>query len=339
MENLSLAQLKKLGIYDLRTIARKIGVKSPTTKRHDELVDSILKIQKGEEIANTTKKGRPPKRITLDNTAYEFEKAEGQNLNFVYVEDKTDAVFICDGATVDSLNKKYYNCSGIFREVEGQKYIYSHLNGVHITKVSEDLIKKHNLRLGDYVIGTAFELNNKIGMLETIEDINFSKIDTFNGSNSKKFELKELTEIGAIYNTIKQQNDKSLKIVLELEVDDYSIVNLKDDCIYFYSRELDDIKTSFNALLDCLMLVQNLCKGNKPFTLYLLDIDYIYNILTVYTKTLKPMGYFEDVNAGQFIKTILSSVKNSVGGNAVIYENKKYKRNEYLDAILNKYIW
>ena len=48
MENFSLSQLKNLGIYDLRTIAREIGVKSPTTKRHDELVDSILKIQKGE---------------------------------------------------------------------------------------------------------------------------------------------------------------------------------------------------------------------------------------------------------------------------------------------------
>lgn len=339
MENFSLAQLKNLGIYDLRTIARGIGVKSPTTKRHDELVDSILKIQKGEEVANITKKGRPPKRITLDNTIYDFEKAEGQSLDFIYVEDKADAVLICDGDNVDSLNKKYYICTGIFREVDGQKYIYSHLNSIHFTKISDDLIKKHNLRMGDYVTGSAFELNNKIGMLESIDDINFSKIETFNGSNCKKFEIKQLTEIGAIYNTIKQQNDKNIKIVLELEVDDYSIVNLKDDCIYFYSRELDDIKRSFNALLDCLMLVQNLCKGNKPFSLYLIDIDYIYNILTVYTKTLKPMGYVEDVNAGQFIKTILSSVKNSVGGNAVIYENRKYKRNEYLDAILNKYIW
>ena len=55
--------LKSLGVYELRELARRLGVSSPTTKKRKQLEQEILKISKGEQIAEgkKTNKGRPPK--------------------------------------------------------------------------------------------------------------------------------------------------------------------------------------------------------------------------------------------------------------------------------------
>lgn len=51
-------------IYELRNYARQIGVKSPTTKKRQDLLCEIEKINKGEIIPLTNnKKGRPCKNV------------------------------------------------------------------------------------------------------------------------------------------------------------------------------------------------------------------------------------------------------------------------------------
>lgn len=51
-------------IYELRNYARQIGVKSPTTKKRQDLLCEIEKINNGEIIPFTNnKKGRPCKNV------------------------------------------------------------------------------------------------------------------------------------------------------------------------------------------------------------------------------------------------------------------------------------
>lgn len=51
-------------IYELRNYARQVGVKSPTTKKRQDLLCEIEKINKGEIIPLTNnKKGRPCKNV------------------------------------------------------------------------------------------------------------------------------------------------------------------------------------------------------------------------------------------------------------------------------------
>ncbi len=53
---------ESLGIYDLRNVAREKGVKSPTTKKRQELIDEILKIDRGEQEPHVKRgRGRPEK--------------------------------------------------------------------------------------------------------------------------------------------------------------------------------------------------------------------------------------------------------------------------------------
>ena len=40
-DNLKDVLVRKLGIYELRGLARELGISSPTTKRRSELVDQI----------------------------------------------------------------------------------------------------------------------------------------------------------------------------------------------------------------------------------------------------------------------------------------------------------
>ncbi len=58
-------QLNKLNIYELRTLARRTGVVSPTSKRKDELIREVIAINSGskERHISKTKQGRPPKNF------------------------------------------------------------------------------------------------------------------------------------------------------------------------------------------------------------------------------------------------------------------------------------
>ena len=60
-------KLKELGIYELREYARKVGVKSPTTKVRAELEREILLAEgKNQKDVDFGKRGRPPKRVLLN---------------------------------------------------------------------------------------------------------------------------------------------------------------------------------------------------------------------------------------------------------------------------------
>lgn len=250
MDNYTKQELELLGIYELRTIARNVGVKSPTTKRHEELVNNILRIQNGEDKATSTKKGRPPKKVSLASASnIDFDKLEGVSPSFDYEPDKNDGFSLCSSQYTD-MYKEFYPCQGILRIVEGKKYVYNHMGITRFVMVEDEIFNKYNLKFGDYVKGKAYDICNKIGKLDSVEDVNFSKVSTYSGVDDKKFVMKDLRDIYSIYKDIKN-DEKPIKVAVELEVDDYGVITLRDDCIYFYSKELDDVKRSYNTLVDC----------------------------------------------------------------------------------------
>ena len=57
--------LQNLGIYELRNVARQVGVYSPTKYKKEILIDKILAIIQGEEqpYVKKTNQGRPAKQI------------------------------------------------------------------------------------------------------------------------------------------------------------------------------------------------------------------------------------------------------------------------------------
>ena len=62
-------QLEKISVYDLRNIARGIGVKAPTILRKYELIEEILQIESGKKRpSEKSKRGRPIKSGFTNST-------------------------------------------------------------------------------------------------------------------------------------------------------------------------------------------------------------------------------------------------------------------------------
>ena len=333
MEKYIEQNLQQLSIYELRAIARQVGVKSPTTKKHNELIDSILKIQNGEEQAFLTNKGRPPKAINFVNQPVDPIQEEGVPMEYGYA-DETTGYLLCDDKYIDGIYPTY-TCQGIVREVNGKKYVYDYISSKRIANIEEGRLFGINLKKGDFVTGQAFAINPNNGVLNSVSDINFANVPSFDGEKTQRFNIHMLEKNNDVYSQVINNDKNQIKIVLELEADNFGIITMRNKCVYFYSAEFEDIKRSYNAVLDCLKLVQNLSQTNKPFSLYIIDLDYVYTILNAYLTNVEART---ELDACQFLKELFIAVKNDVGAELNIFQKTNYKRSSYLDAIINKYL-
>ena len=144
--------LSKLGVYELRDLARQVGVKSPTTKVRAELCDLILKIQNGEIEPNQKNltKGRPPKSVSK---VFSFADQNFQLLNKL--------------SPTASLNQANFNMMYLNDKVKVEGYLI-YLNGklcfynktlsvndTILITMPESYVLKYNLIQGDKIVGVA----------------------------------------------------------------------------------------------------------------------------------------------------------------------------------------
>ena len=100
--------LNSYSLLNLRTIARDMGVKSPTTKKYSELIDSIIDIQEGKlQPDNSIKRGRKPKgRITYDEDRY---KEEFKTQLVEQLSGLNDEYFNKMNESINEINNEYKN--------------------------------------------------------------------------------------------------------------------------------------------------------------------------------------------------------------------------------------
>lgn len=172
-----------LGIFELRGLARKLGVPSPTTKKRDELISLILeKIKSGDVIDQTgKKKGRPFKSLSAIDEIYSSITSNSSDEDDYYIQDynslqsnfNTQIVFKQD------IEKRVYQdeqftCTGIVRENGDQLIFYDMETGrpVYISSLLEYYM---NLRVGDKVCVKAQDMNEnsqlKANEILTINDV------------------------------------------------------------------------------------------------------------------------------------------------------------------------
>lgn len=154
--NLSEEKLDSLGIYELRTLARQIGVYSPTTLKKAEIIEKINNIITGKEkpIERKTKQGRPAKGITklnnimeIFNSSQSYERTYAQRLN----SETGKYVF---KHTLNSLREHESIISGTFKNVDLDYGVIYEDDFDYITiknncKIMNNFIEGYNLRDGD----------------------------------------------------------------------------------------------------------------------------------------------------------------------------------------------
>ena len=185
-KKISIELLNELGIYELRELARNIGVVSPTTKKRNQLCKEIIEISKGNLKANINqnKKGRPPKSITkISSIVNDYVLQEILNLQKPLEKNSYNNILQLAQTPIvySDLEKNSQNeIFGYLNSVNNKFYIINlKNNGIFksmIFFIPESIIKQYALRDGDKVFAKGrFSEKYDCGIVEEIELINDKK--------------------------------------------------------------------------------------------------------------------------------------------------------------------
>ena len=160
IENISRETLENLGIYELRNVARQVGVYSPTTCKKGDLIEKIMAIVLGEEVPYTkkTNQGRPAKSISGLDEILKIFVPTYENENFYQKTHAKEQVFSPTFfENIKVLPENVESFSGYLKMLPNnyavvfQKgYFENNQNSYYITPT---MLKESNLKEGDYVRG------------------------------------------------------------------------------------------------------------------------------------------------------------------------------------------
>jgi len=220
--------LNSYSVYSLRELARNVGVKSPTNKKKEELIDAILKInnKEVEPEFNSSKVGRPP---------------IGHERAFVPYSTLPDpqGIYILNAAEINSYGLPSNDDKGAF-DAEGVLEITNYGYGIirptyvsdKIIFISKMLIAEHKLKIGDHVLGRVkLSTNNEsLVMISVIKSYNYELgiirewfRDFTPGLKDKQLELPEIKNINVGTNAFIKCNNKAKQF--EVANNLYSYVN------------------------------------------------------------------------------------------------------------------
>lgn len=239
--------LDKLGIHELRDLARQVGVHLPTTMKRDDLINEIMAIISGEKEPHkrNTNRGRPAKM--------------SRNYN-----DLTEMLLPTANSSIDS-NKFVFNASDVeylnTNEKDFVGYIKVYENyGVIRTKeleliyVTYAIISKYELIDGDYIMGFAKESKDSRYIVTSVLKINNVTVQNYKRPNVEIVDSKKSSNvlgnnvvIGGM--NLIRNNDTAHDIAKELSKE-YRVVllniNSKEDRLYTVKDDVNIVNINFN---------------------------------------------------------------------------------------------
>lgn len=174
MKKLDEITMRNMGIFDLRSLARDIGVHSPTIYKKEELISKIMQIMNGEKTPQMPKsrQGRPPKArnnfvvnqnggmITLSNTFYDNNNNLGlDDIEYDFSSPRSNSL----STLLDSLpqaefeyddNGEFENGEGYYLKVGSEGYIFVNGKSADLNTailVPNELVVCSNIRPGDFI--------------------------------------------------------------------------------------------------------------------------------------------------------------------------------------------
>ena len=190
--------LQQSSIFELRNIARDIGVYSPTIYKKEELIEKIFQIVNGEvkPYIPKSKQGRPPKSLSNPSRKTVMDMILPTEEKTYTIEESTmpclsESVreFLEDG---NAKSKTNFDVEGIlelthygYGFVRENGKVYSVFSGAYVSSV---LIEQYHLKSGDYISGRAKLLEDDKPL------VLFEIISINNGKSSQDFEMLPATQ-------------------------------------------------------------------------------------------------------------------------------------------------
>lgn len=296
--------VRSLGIYELRGLARVLGIKSPTTKVREQLIENILvTLVKGKPTdPQMSRKGRPYKKLAhLDNIVSLIANQPTTEVSFETVSEFNQEmpVFSYKGEEVADV-------SGVLRLGQLSSYFIDLKNGHHVF-VSQDLVKTKHLETGDFIQGTAFKINDNnqyfVKEMFYVNDEAFKdyvyleeqKIDQVLPSEFMHWDKFKILKGGRnifvsdeplyIDNSLKNilsclESENAVKIFLGLDLcfEDETFVSSKK-IIKFSTQYISSADDGFNRVLDIINMITRLANQGKNIILFIYDVGLVLSVI------------------------------------------------------------
>lgn len=331
--------LKNMGVYELRELARQVGVSSPTTKKRKQLEQEILKIAKGESNPQIKKsqKGRPPKSIKkVENVLDVFVPKQLLEITFNKKVDNEikQLLKLCSNSIDD--DELYNVCGFVKRTVSG--YYYFKMFGINEECVSipNDIIEKYSLQEGDKICGTATKFQQEnFYFLKKIEHVNgHAPILNRNLADIQQVILKDIpiknlnginegNNVLFINDNFKNGISQIKELIKPIE-NDYSIViyapnisvyhklfiekDLQGDVIY--SLVDDHPAVTYESSINAINYVNMLLKEGKKVIFIMLDLFGLLNGIEIFfALENQRQSYQENIEASRIVKKMFNNGK------------------------------
>lgn len=235
MKQIDEIAMRNASIFELRNVARDVGVRSPTIYKKEELIVKIMKIMKGEvkpELLKT-RQGRPPKAgnkiyVNVENSfafnGFEEKKCDekcDEKYNVRGFLDGKQLTLANDGVVFGKSNAEYFEGSGFLKfDKNGygflfkKGYVADPKQAIH---VPNSYIKDCNLREGDFVECTCRKMDTQnVKILTNVEnEKDFKDRKFFNDFKSVK--AKNIFSLDAPLELKTQEGTRNVLLVRNLK--------------------------------------------------------------------------------------------------------------------------
>ena len=242
--NMEQQDLVNLSIFELRNLARKVGVFNPTVLKKQDLIQAICDVQDGKVKPHVakTKQGRPPKEIGgydklvgifLPKNILDIKTEE--EVNFERRKALAESIGFEDNPTVREGVKGKYVRSGyleILSNATGllRSKICKTETAADTTFLTSQIIQKYGLRSGDHILCMADKVDEDRAYVLT-------DITTINGVPVLEHSLNRLSFDYAPYNL----NASLIKFEIEpLKSFSQKIKMFYGDTVFCYPETSDD---------------------------------------------------------------------------------------------------
>ncbi len=301
-------KVKELGVFELRGLAREVGIKSPTTKKRDELITLILeKFKSGITLEQEGKrKGRPFKKLTsideLVNSISSEQKFRGSGLSYdnimTFAQDEPIFSFPRE-------NDKVVQYEGIIRKSDFYLSITKKGNWVFfkdkidnyskLSKGDKVLVEaKPMVQEGQYIATKILKINDvdadKYNFVEpqereqiiSFDTIPFKDKNIFIGRRNAYMFKEDLYEDEA-FNLLSQYCEANgIKLVVLGTNTSFENQIMFKECKFenFTTEYGTGLEINFNNIIDCINYVDKLNEIGSKVLVFVLDIIEVLRVLS-----------------------------------------------------------
>jgi len=334
-QNIDIARLQMLGIYELRNLARELGVSRPTTHKRETLIELVVhQLRSGGQPAPRSVRGRPP-RSKVFNVA---EILEPEPLYETILErpDTTSmrAISVCSPLPVTEPTR---TGSGFLHTLpRGHGVLISFCLNTYYVPIR--LITTHSLETGDHAeVKAVWSESDKRYIVEQITRVTKIGFDSAESARPHKstemgrlkFKLgqrimvctpRNYDRIESIARYNKMLEPKHKKIVLLVEESDDCVDYLRENGIH----EVYLVKVNFSVKKQLMLALTALFNAKRYAAMgndVVLAIDNLNKLFKLYNASAIESGTIEttQINLGSLtdIKTFFMSAKQIKDGGSL----------------------